>query len=105
LRETTGEDFTAKDFRTWAGTVLAAVELSRLGPSKSEAEAKANLVEAIRSVSVTLGNTESVCRKCYVHPAIVDSYLAGRLIEACSKPDPRCESAVIKLLQRQAKAA
>ena len=105
LRETTGEDFTAKDFRTWAGTVLAAVELSRLGPSESEAEAKANLVEAIRAVSVTLGNTESVCRKCYIHPAIVDSYLAGRLIEACSEPDPRCESAVIKLLQRQAKAA
>jgi DNA topoisomerase I len=105
LRETTGEDFTAKDFRTWAGTVLAAVELSRLGPSESEAEAKANLVEAIRSVSVTLGNTEAVCRKCYVHPAIVDSYLAGRLIEACPEPDHGCERAVLKLLRQQAKAA
>lgn len=102
LRETTGEEFTAKDFRTWAGTVLAARELAKLGPFDSETEAKRNLVEAVKSVSMRLGNTQAVCRKCYVHPAVIESYLAGRIIEACPEADPDCETAVLDLLKRAA---
>jgi DNA topoisomerase I len=105
LQETMGEDFTAKDFRTWAGTVLAATELSRLGLGKSESEAKHLVVEAVRSVAGTLGNTPAVCRRCYVHPAVIDGYLAGRLVEACDDPDDRCERAVLEMLARQASAA
>jgi DNA topoisomerase I len=104
LRGTTGADFTAKDFRTWAGTVLAARELSRIGLAESETEAKQNLVEAVRTVAVELGNTAAVCRKCYVHPAVVESYLAGRLIPACGGRG-QCERAVLGLLVKQAKAA
>ena len=105
LRETTGDDFTAKDFRTWAGTVLAASELARLGPAGSETEAKRRLVEAVRSVASKLGNTDAVCRRCYVHPAVIDSYLSGRLIAACEEPDEDCERAVLALLVEEANAA
>jgi DNA topoisomerase-1 len=75
LREITGEDFTAKDFRTWAGTVLAALALQEFEEFDSETQAKRNIVRAIESVAERLGNTPAVCRKCYVHPAIIDSYL------------------------------
>jgi DNA topoisomerase-1 len=105
LRETTGDNFTAKDFRTWAGTVLAACELSQLGPAESETEAKQKLVAAVRAVAARLGNTAAVCRKCYVHPAIVDSYLAGKMIQARDEPDDECERAVLDLLVEQAEAA
>ena len=79
LRETTGEDYTAKDFRTWAGTVLAAVALRELEGFASEAEAKHNVVAAIDRVAKRLGNTRAVCRRSYVHPAVLDSYLDGSL--------------------------
>jgi DNA topoisomerase I len=105
LRETTGDDFSAKDFRTWSGTVLAAYELARIGPAESEAEAKSNLAVAVRSVAAKLGNTQAVCRKCYVHPAVVESYLAGGTIGACRRPDHGCERTVLELLVEQAKAA
>jgi DNA topoisomerase I len=75
LREITGEDFTAKDFRTWAGTVLAAVALNKQGPFETKKEAKANIKTAICAVAELLGNTPAICRKCYVHPAIVEAYL------------------------------
>jgi len=81
LREITGEDFTAKDFRTWAGTVLAAIALSHLGPSQTKKEAKANIKNAVTAVSKLLGNTPAICRKCYVHPAIFETYLSGDSIE------------------------
>lgn len=81
LKEITGEDFTAKDFRTWAGTVLASLALQEYEQFDSEAQAKRNIVQAIESVSERLGNTPSVCRKCYVHPALIDSYLDGSMIE------------------------
>jgi DNA topoisomerase-1 len=77
LREITGQDFTAKDFRTWAGSVLASDMLREFGPFASEAEAKRNIVQAIAAVASRLGNTPSVCRKCYVHPAVLDAYLGG----------------------------
>jgi DNA topoisomerase-1 len=80
LHEITGEEFTAKDFRTWAGTVQAALNLRGLPPCTSAAQAKRNVVSAIKSVSETLGNTPAVCRKCYVHPGIVDAYQAGSLL-------------------------
>ena len=105
LREIAGDNFSAKDFRTWAGTVLAACELSQLGLADSGTEAKQKLVAAVRSVATRLGNTAAVCRKCYVHPAIVDSYLEGKMIRACSKPDDECERAVLELLVEQARAA
>ena len=81
LQEITGENFTAKDFRTWAGTVLAAVALQEYSHYDSEAEAKKNIITAIESVSKKLGNTPAICRKCYVHPEILDAYLDGSLIK------------------------
>jgi DNA topoisomerase-1 len=81
LREITNQDFTAKDFRTWAGTVLAALALKEMNVGESETEAKKNIVQAIQSVSEKLGNTPAVCRKCYVHPAVLDAYLDRSLVD------------------------
>jgi DNA topoisomerase-1 len=80
LREIAGQDFTAKDFRTWAGTVLAACALGTLTACDSDTQAKKNIVEAIAQVAKKLGNTRAVCRKSYVHPAILDAYLEGDTI-------------------------
>jgi DNA topoisomerase I len=79
LKEITGEDVTAKDFRTWAGTVMAALALARLEPFASVAQAKRNLRTAIAGVASRLGNTPTICRKCYVHPTVLDCYLEGSL--------------------------
>jgi DNA topoisomerase-1 len=81
VREISGEDFTAKDFRTWAGTVLGAMALREFEQFDSQAQAKKNVVNAIASVAAKLGNTPSVCRKCYMHPDIIKSYLDGTLLE------------------------
>ena len=75
LREITSENFTAKDFRTWAGTVLGAIALNAQGEFQTKKQAKANLKTAICAVAHFLGNTPAICRKCYVHPAIVEAYL------------------------------
>ncbi|KQT45644.1 DNA topoisomerase I [Methylobacterium sp. Leaf456] len=80
LREITGEDFTAKDFRTWAGTVLAALALREFEAFDSETLAKKNLRAAIESVASRLGNTPTICRKCYIHPEILGCYLEGGLL-------------------------
>jgi DNA topoisomerase-1 len=82
LREISGQDFTAKDFRTWAGTVLAAQTLQDYESFDSAAQAKKNVARAIEQVAERLGNTPSICRKCYVHPAVLDAYLEGRLADA-----------------------
>ncbi len=82
LQEVTGQPFTAKDFRTWTGTVLAAMALQAFEACDSQAQAKKNVVAAIESVSKRLGNTPSVCRKCYVHPDVINTYLDGHLREA-----------------------
>jgi DNA topoisomerase I len=74
LRDITGEDFTAKDFRTWAGTVLAASELFELGAASSATATKKNMVQAIKSVAAYLGNRPATCRKYYVHPAVLEAY-------------------------------
>src|SRR6266567_3101637 len=80
LREITNENFTAKDFRTWAGTVLAAIALGAQGECETKKQAKANVKKAVCAVAELLGNTPAICRKCYVHPAIVKAYLSGRQI-------------------------
>ncbi|AKT38623.1 DNA topoisomerase IB [Chondromyces crocatus] len=79
LREISGQEFTAKDFRTWAGTVLAAQELSRVGPASTVAQSKRNVVAAIDAVAARLGNTRAVCKRCYVHPLLLEVYAEGKL--------------------------
>jgi DNA topoisomerase-1 len=80
LKEITGRDITAKDFRTWAGTVLAALALSEFEQFDSDAKAKKNIRAAIEQVSARLGNTPTICRKCYVHPEVFSCYLDGGLL-------------------------
>ena len=81
LREVSGQDFTAKDYRTWAGTVLAACALLELAEREPEAQGKKNLTAAIDLVAAQLGNTPAVCRKCYIHPAVLDAYLENSIPE------------------------
>jgi DNA topoisomerase-1 len=106
LREITGEDITAKDFRTWAGTVLAAMALQDFDEIESQAKAKRNLKAAIEIVASRLGNTVTICRKCYIHPEIINGYLAGDLeLEPKGKSrglKPE-EAAVLALLERRLK--
>jgi len=85
LREITGQDVSAKDFRTWAGTVLAAIALSAVGPFETKKEAKTNIKDAVGAVAKILGNTPAICRKCYIHPAILENYLEIKSIEGLEK--------------------
>jgi DNA topoisomerase-1 len=80
LKEITGQDITAKDFRTWAGTVLAALALKELESFDTAAQAERNLRAVLVHVAARLGNTATICRKCYVHPEVLDSYLDGSLV-------------------------
>ena len=106
LREITGEDFTAKDFRTWGGTVLAAIALSTQGNFETKKQAKSNIKTAICAVAELLGNTPAVCRKCYIHPVIIEAYLNRTRIaglngaaKALKQPDLRtAERSVLKFL-------
>lgn len=82
LQAITGEAFTAKDFRTWAGTVLACAMLREFDACDTQTQAKKNVVQAIASVAERLGNTPAVCRKCYVHPAVIESYMSGAMGKA-----------------------
>jgi DNA topoisomerase-1 len=91
LREAGGADFTAKDFRTWAGTLLAARHLRLAPPPESDADGRRNVAQAIVAVAEELGNTPTVCRNCYVHPAVIAAYLDGSLQAAGAPPDEgRC---------------
>lgn len=81
LHQITGQEFTAKDFRTWAGTVLAARALQEFEQVDSQARRKKNVVKAVEAVAERLGNTKAVCRKCYIHPHIIESYMDGTLIK------------------------
>ncbi len=96
LHEITGEEFSAKDFRTWAGTVLTAMALSAQGPVENKTQAKKNINIAIAAVAKILGNTPTVCRKCYVHPVVLDSYLDGDMIEGLKQ---KTEEALSKNLE------
>lgn len=86
LREISGQDFTAKDFRTWVGTVTAATYLVACQPSTSDKEAKHQVMEAIKVAATKLGNTPAICRKSYVHPHLLSAYLAGKLWDHMPKP-------------------
>lgn len=81
LRDIAGAEFSAKDFRTWSGTVLAALALREQVAFTNQKQARRNLVGAIENVAKRLGNTPAICRKCYIHPAIMESYLDGKTIE------------------------
>ena len=94
LREVTGQAFTAKDFRTWAGTVLAACALREVAGFESETDAKRKVAAAIDQVARKLGHTRAVCRRAYVHPAVVAAYMAGRPVEGS-------DHAVVALIKRR----
>ncbi|MDB5839052.1 MAG: topoisomerase [Herminiimonas sp.] len=85
IRTHTGEDYTAKDFRTWSGTLLAALALQEFEKFDSEAQAKKNIVQAIESVAKKLGNTPAICRKCYVHPVVIEAYMDGVMLDALQR--------------------
>ncbi len=109
LRDIAGDDFTAKDFRTWAGTVMAAKELVSTGGFQSKTEAARKIGGAIESVARRLGNTKAICRKCYVHPAILDAYMNGEVIRPAARRGsaPHAlspeELAVVDVLERYLK--
>jgi len=108
LREITGREITAKDFRTWAGTVMAAMALQEVETAETQAAAKKNVRAAIERVAARLGNTPAICRKCYVHPEVLQAYAEGQLLlqieekvegvleDASLRPE---EAAVLTLLQ------
>lgn len=103
LKEITGKDITAKDFRTWAGTVLAAMALNEVESFDSAAQAKRNLRTAIEKVATRLGNTPTVCRKCYVHPEVLSSYMDGNLVlELKSKAESELRGGVQNLKPEEA---
>lgn len=116
LQEISGHNFTAKDFRTWAGTLLAAQALQEFESFDSETQARKNVVQAIERVAERLGNTPSVCRKCYVHPEIIAAYMDGttthamrelleqEMAQRLSDLAPE-EAAVMALLQQRLKRA
>ncbi|HEX8138934.1 MAG TPA: hypothetical protein VF544_15300 [Pyrinomonadaceae bacterium] len=81
IKAATAPEFSAKDFRTWGGTLNAAIALAEMGPAEDERAAKRNLVQAIRHVAERLGNTPTVCRTCYIHPAVIEAYLKGITLE------------------------
>jgi DNA topoisomerase-1 len=112
LREASGAEFTAKDFRTWAGTVLAYRALRALQPAERDRDQKRNVVEAMRVTAGHLGNTPAVARRSYVHPAVLEAYLdgsiAGALVEAAEEQatppggaTPAEEAAVVRLLRQR----
>jgi DNA topoisomerase I len=116
LREISGQDFTAKDLRTWAGTVLAAEALCACEPVDSDAGARHNVVHAIAQVARQLGNTPAICRKCYVHPAVIEAYFEGRTVRATVGEHEQSdgqetgalrpvEAAVLELLEQHHRAA
>jgi DNA topoisomerase I len=112
LREITGQDFTAKDFRTWAGTVLAAWALKEFEDVDSKAQAKRNVVRAVEAVAEELGNTPAVSRRSYVHPSVINAYLDGNVVREARRSADRAlresldelrpqEAAVLALLRRR----
>jgi DNA topoisomerase-1 len=114
IKAATTTEFSAKDFRTWGGTLLAAIELAEIGKSEDEKQAKRNLTQAVKRVAEHLGNTPTVCRNCYIHPTVLDSYLAGQTLEEFRRRVERSikriqpeyeveELALLKLLKVNAK--
>ena len=115
IREIAGEQFSAKDFRTWAGTVLAYRALRGLEPAEDERRTRRNVVEAIRRTAGVLGNTAAVCRASYVHPAVLEAYVEGAIdaaevaddqtrVGAAAETAPEEEQAVVDLLRERLEA-
>jgi DNA topoisomerase I len=128
LRDIAGDDFTAKDFRTWAGTVLAVGALCECANFRSQRQAKKNITSVVQNIAEKLGNTVAVCKKCYIHPAVFDAYIEGKfadlpqlssirslakrertfvkLIKQWSKPKPQLslEQALLKSIQSKRRA-
>jgi DNA topoisomerase-1 len=113
LREITSEDFTTKDFRTWAGTVLALEALCKCPSFTSQRQAKKNIVKSVEKVAERLGNTAAVCKKCYIHPGVFEAYMAGSTLSPGEKaleaflrkwsrrrPKPTLEQALTKSVRR-----
>ena len=115
LRTITEQPFTAKDFRTWAGTVLACLALREFEIFESATQAKKNMIQAVKTVAEQLGNTPAVCRKCYIHPAVLDSYMTGELVKILDAAEKKIaknhhalreeEVQVMFLLEHRLKAA
>jgi DNA topoisomerase-1 len=114
LKDITHQSFTAKDFRTWGGTVFAALTLREFKPARSTAEAKRNLNQAIETVAKKLGNTKAICRKCYIHPAVMNAFLNGEVIRSLTRRkhpltadelhlDLQDEKKVLNFLKKRAK--
>lgn len=113
LREAAGAEFSAKDFRTWAGTVLAALTLAAEAAQPEHMHTKKNLSTVVKQVASRLGNTPSVCRKCYIHPAVLDAYLAGEVVPGASAAGETfvrtaaslssAEKAVLQFLEKKAR--
>ena len=112
IKAATAQEFSAKDFRTWGGTLLAAIELAEIGKAEDEKQAKRNLVRAVERVAERLGNTPTVCRGCYIHPKVLESYLRGVTLEEFRRKVERSihriepeyqpeEMALLKLLRAQ----
>lgn len=115
IKKATSYEFSAKDFRTWGGSLLAAINLAETGRAESEKEANRNIVRAVKQVAERLGNTPTVCRSCYIHPAVFDRYLAGltidefrpkaqRLIRRLQPEYEPEEQALLKLLSTNGKS-
>ena len=103
IRSIAGAEVTAKDFRTWAGTVLAAMALREFEPVEAEAVAKRNIRQAIEKVAARLGNTPAICRKCYVHPEVLTAYLDGKLAKLLqTAPDKALKRAFAALPAEEA---
>jgi DNA topoisomerase-1 len=106
LREAAGESFSAKDFRTWAGTLIAARELATRKAADTQKQTKSTIVDAVKVVSQHLGNTPAVCRACYIHPAVLEAYADGTLVSRLARPRKVAglsteEAAVLALLESQ----
>jgi len=112
IKAATAPEFSAKDFRTWGGTLRAAVELAEIGKAEDEKQAKKNLTRAVKRVAEHLGNTPTVCRGCYIHPKVLESYLAGVTLEEFRRRVERSirriqpeyeaeEAALLKMLRSQ----
>jgi DNA topoisomerase-1 len=106
LEQVAGTDFTAKDFRTWGGTVLAAEALCQVGPAGSDTDAKRRVAEAVRIVASELRNTPAVCRACYIHPAVITAYGDDLLTcDAIARNPERATLTLLKELTEGAQAA
>ena len=110
LQEITGQEFTAKDFRTWNGTILAVAALQQIGPSATQKEAKSAIIAAVDQVAEQLNNTRAVCRKYYIHPTVFETYAAGTMLDALANGDlspatthalSADEEAIVRLLKRK----